>query len=94
MQVLEQLSCRLKLGGVWYTRGDVVELDPEDAEAYRLRGLSSPAPAGAVAKNRATVPAAQVGLVTKAEGDETGDTAPTSKPTETVKVHQHGKRPR
>ena len=90
MQVIETLSCRLKLGGVWYNRGDAVQLDEEDAEAYRARGLSSPAPRGVAAKN--VIPAAQVGLITKNEEAPTGDDS--TKTTETVKVQGHGKRTR
>jgi hypothetical protein len=104
MQVLETLSCRLKLGGAWYSRGDVVQMDESDAEVYRLRGLSSPAPAGAIARNVTVVPASRVGLVTKAEAAPEGEAeeAPNAATvevapkvvTETVKVQGHGKRNR
>jgi hypothetical protein len=66
-QVIDVLSCRLKIGGQWFGRGDPVQLNEEDARVYRSRGLSSPAPAGTVAKNVKTLPASAVGLVTKDE---------------------------
>ena len=71
MQVVHELASRLRVGGVWYNRGDAVLLDENDAAALAGRGLSSPARPGVIPKNAPSVPASTLGIVTK---EHVGDT--------------------
>jgi len=69
-----ELHGKLRLGGVWYFRGDNVSVSPEDAAVLRMRGLAAHSKPGVQAKNiirvpgavavTETVPAAEIGIVT------------------------------
>jgi hypothetical protein len=79
-QVTDILATRLRIGGVWYGRGDPVQLDEEDAAVYRMRGMSRPAPEGTQAKNVKKLRAAEVPVQTKDGTNPTDPVTPEQPP--------------
>jgi hypothetical protein len=71
-QVNTELCSRLRIGGVWYTSGQTVQLDQRDVELYEARGFSKRPKPGAKAANveePVALKAGEVGIQLKADPD-------------------------